>query len=181
MGAICGSLIATLMTVFLIFSGCSDNIHTPLSTDLPETETGLTGGGGDAYTGTGPWKDLDGLRDGRIVAARAGEMLSAADIRLEYDEEELPEGVELQAVFTDPGLFEFIIVPVGHARSIEIEVKIDLSKAELEAGDVEEGRLKVFGVSAREVVPIDAEVEFDEMEVEFDTTTDFARYALARD
>jgi len=180
--AICGSLVAALIFAFIMFSGCSDNVmQTPLAGDLPGTETGLMGGGGNETMGSGLSKRLDGIPDIGVVVAREGEMLSAADIQLEYDEDDLPPGVELRAVFVDPAHYEFFIVPPGHARDVEIEVKIDLSRADITEEDAREGNLKVFGLNPREATPIQSDVEFDDMRVEFDTTTDFARYALARD
>jgi hypothetical protein len=170
-------------------SGCSESINSPFSpeTQLGETgltaggETGPTGGNGVAFLGSPSESWNNYVVNPRILTTIAGESLSEADITLEYDSELLPPGVELRVVFTNPRSFEFHIVPPGQAKKIPVEVTIDCSKVDLEGGD--EGDLEpiVLGIENNQMTEIESEFEEEDMMLEFETISDFSRYALARD
>ncbi len=183
------ALTAVLTVVFFMFSGCSESINSPFSPETQLGETGLTGGGETGSTGgtnvaflgspSEAWNNY--VADPRILTTVTGESLSEDDITLKYDSESLPPGVELRAVLINPRAFEFHLVPPGHARNISIEVKIDCSKADLDNEGEDDLEPIVYGIENNQMTKIESEFEDDDMMLEFETTSDFSRYALARD
>jgi len=139
-------LAALLVALFLAFSGCSESVNSPLSQSTSIGDGGgmeLAGGKDKPYGGGRPDENWDDARGSGILETRYGELLSPADIKLEYDPDDFPPGVEPRVHFGNPHVYQFTVLPVGLVKNRHVRVTIDYSKANLTG--VSEELLQIYG------------------------------------
>ena len=178
-GTICPILTAALIIFFLTFSGCSDSINSPLSLDDTAGVPELSGANTSShYTGEYPSDEWESARDSRVLRTREGELISAADIVLEYDPDDFPPGLEPWVHLSDPRVYQFTIMPPGIVKDRPIRVTVNYSRADLEG--VTEEDIQAYGADSGVLQVVNTDVDPATNRAAFNTT-DFARYALARD
>jgi len=174
------AILTTVTIIFILLSGCSEEINSPLSTEYLEDPSGVfdLAGSDDTSASRGPDDPWDEARFWDVLETREGESLSPGDVTLEYNPADLPPGVQPRVHFPNPTVFQFLVLPQGIALNNRIRVTIDYSKAELDGAN--EADLQAIGLQGGQEVPLPTDVDMANSMAGFETTS-FARYALARE
>ena len=171
------ALTVVFALVFLQLTGCSEILQAPFAPADGSigAATGDTRGAPSGETLTGEAIDA---RSDRILKTRVGELLTADDVTLVYNPDDLPPGVEPSIIFPDPTRFQFTILPTGVEARHFIQVHVNYSKADMEG--IDESDLGIWGMENEDYRPYTSALDTDNSIIGYKTIR-FARYALARD